>query len=137
MPKKIHTAPELTHAVDPDGRAVVGVSLSNRPKLAWLYLTDYVRITAEYGTPKWAVSGNGKGHLYVRFRPQGATDRKISVARLVAGDFVKTGVRYLDGNPLNLRNANLIHDKGRGGRPNRTSGWTALMIPATEGVTRG
>jgi len=125
---------ELTHASDPDGRDVVGVRLSNRSKVAWLYLTDYLRIIKQYGTPVWAVSGNGKGLFYVRFRAPGKSNNKLNVARLVAGDFEKTGVRYLDGNPLNLRNANLIHDKGRGGRPSRFSN---LMIPTSKGIGRG
>ncbi|MGC5778333.1 hypothetical protein [Methylobacterium sp. NFXW15] len=125
---------ELTHTTDPNGVAVVGVRLSNRAKVAWLYLSDYLRIIKQYGTPVWAVSGNGKGLLYVRFRAPGQSNNKLNVARLVAGDFEKTGVRYLDGNPLNLRNANLIHDKGRGGRPSRFSG---LMIPTGKGTARG
>lgn len=125
---------DLTHATDPDGRAVVGVRLSNRSKVAWLYLTDYLRIIKQYGTPVWAVSGNGRNLFYVRFRVAGEPNHKLTVARLVAGDFEKTGVRYLDGNPLNLRNVNLIHDKGRGGRPSR---FPSLMIPTGNGRTRG
>lgn len=129
---------ELTHSTDPDGRAVVGVRLSNRSKVAWLYLTDYLRITAEYGTPVWNASGNGSDRLYVRFRAPKQSGIRLNVARLVAGEWEKTGVRYRDGDRLNLRNTNLAHEPGRGGCPNNhKASLTGLMIPTGKEVAHG
>ncbi|EIZ83631.1 hypothetical protein WYO_3642 [Methylobacterium sp. GXF4] len=129
---------DLTHATDPNGREVVGVRLSNVPERAWLYRTDYERIIAQFGTPSWVLIGNGKGAFYVRFTQPGGIDRKATVARLVAGDFQRTGVRYVDKNPLNLRNANLRHTKGRGGRLNRRSPamFSTLKIPVGKALDR-
>ena len=138
MTMKTQIPHELTHAVDPDGKAVVGVGLSNRSKVAWLYLADYLRITAEYGTPVWAVSGNGGDRFYVRFRAPKGSERKLNVARLVAGDWEKTGVRYRDGDPLNLRSTNLAHEKGRGGCPNNHKvSLTGLLIPTGQEAVHG
>lgn len=124
---------DLAHATDPNGREVVGVRLSNSPERAWLYRADYERIIHRYGTVSWRLTPNGNGRTYVRFKQLGLNARNVSVAREVAGDFVRTGVRYIDGNPLNLRNANLRHDKGRGGRRNRHSPFPTASRPLAAG----
>ena len=128
---KPHT---LTHATDLDGREVVGVTLSNTTRTAWLYRADYERVVAEYGTPTWRLSDVGRGHLYVRFKKPGENSKNLSVSRLVAGDYERTGVFYRDGDPLNLRRTNLYHDDGGGRcrkRPTRRAyhPLAAFLIP--------
>lgn len=110
----------VIRSVDKDGRAVVGVRLSKSHQCAWLYEEDYERIVEEYGAPSWRLTPNGNGQAYVRFKQYGLNARNVTVARLVAGDFDRTGVKYKDGNPLNLRSENLYHGDGRGGCPQKS-----------------
>lgn len=110
---------DLIERTDPDGREVVGVRLSNRPETAWLHRADYDRIAREFGTPTWRLVHNGSGRAYVRFKEIGNNPRYITVSRLVAGDFERTGVRYRDRDPLNLRIGNLYHEDGGGRCPKR------------------
>lgn len=129
------TTHDLLTATDPDGRAVVGVALSNRPQRVWLYAADYERIMDRYGAPNWTLTGNGDGSLYVRFTRPGGKGRKVTVAREVAGDWERTGVRCRDADPLNLRRSNLYHVDGGGGRPKRTASMFATSRPQATGRT--
>ncbi|BAQ48143.1 hypothetical protein Maq22A_c26385 [Methylobacterium aquaticum] len=114
LPMTPHT---LIHITDADGREVVGVRLTNSDEAAWLYLSDYRRIVEDHGTPTWRLVKNGKGQSYVRFKQVDRSSRNVTVARLVAGDFERTGVRYRDCDALNLRSSNLYHVAGGGLRP--------------------
>lgn len=114
MPKIPHS---LVHATDARGRQIVGVRLTNADAPAWLDRADYERIVADFGTPTWRLTPNGKGQFYVRFKQPGRNNHSVSVARLVAGDFERTGVRYRDGDPLNLCGRNLYHADGGGRCP--------------------
>lgn len=97
----------VIHSRDDDGRAVVGVPLSNRPGLhAWLYAEDHETIVLEYGTASWFVNDNGDGRLYVRLRNTDS-HRNVMVSRLVVSDPAVSIVRYRDGDRLNLRRGNL------------------------------
>ncbi|MFY9291553.1 MAG: hypothetical protein WAP03_12775 [Methylorubrum rhodinum] len=97
----------VQHSRDDDGRAVVGVPLSNRPGLhAWLYTEDHETVVLEYGNASWFVNDNGDGRLYVRLRNTDS-HRNVMVSRLVVGDPAVSIVRYRDGDRLNLRRDNL------------------------------
>ncbi|SFG63202.1 hypothetical protein [Methylobacterium gossipiicola] len=109
----------IFHATDPSGVALIGVSLA-LGRTAWLYRSDFERIDALHPDGRWGVTHNSEGRIFVRIRPP-RTQRNIYVARLVAGDFERTVVRYRDGNSMNLRPTNLKHDNGGGGRPRRHS----------------
>ncbi len=129
MPKIPHS---LVHSTDTEGRQIVGVRLTNSREPAWLDRADYERIVANFGTPTWRLTTNGQGRLYVRFKQPGRNSRNVTVARLVAGDFERTGVRYRDGDPLNLRSRNLYHDDGGGRCPKtlRRSSASATFVTA-------
>lgn len=97
----------VQHSRDDDGRAVVGVPLSNRPGLyAWLYAEDHEIIVLEYGNASMFVNDNGDGRLYVRLRNTDS-HRNVMVSRLIVGDPAVSFVRYRDGDRLNLRRSNL------------------------------
>jgi hypothetical protein len=122
----------IVHATDPDGTPVVGVVLSKGQK-AWLTRADFERINALHPRARWSLNPNTGGRTFVRIRPPGS-QRNVYVARLVAGDFQRTVVRYHDGDTLNLRRKNLHHDSGAGGltRRRKLSGRAALRIPTDE-----
>jgi hypothetical protein len=106
----------ITPATDPDGRAVIGVRLSNAPdKTAWLYREDYERITAEH-PGSWSLVDARAAKSYVRVRKD---DYSVYIARLVAHAFERTAISYKDGDMLNLRSSNLCIGTGNGGRPKR------------------
>ncbi|MBK3396728.1 MULTISPECIES: hypothetical protein [Methylobacterium] len=127
----------LIHMTDADGREVVGVRLTNADEAAWLYLSDYRRIVEDHGTPTWRLVKNGKGQFYVRFKQVGRSSRNVTVARLVAGDFERTGVRYRDCNPFNLRSSNLYHVDGGGLRPKALHRSGGLRSVAGNGAELG
>src|SRR4051812_46703835 len=115
----------ITHTVE-NGREIVGGLLSNRPLAAWLDKVEFDKIVALYGTTTWHLASNGSGSSYVRFKNPNNTDRNVYVARLIAGDFERSGVKYRDGDRLNLRQSNLYHGDGRGRCPNRVQGRNPL-----------
>lgn len=97
----------VIHSRDDDGRAVVGVPISNRPgTYAWLYAADYDVILNDYGTTPWFVNDNGKGRLYVRLVSSDSR-ANVMVSRVVVNDPDVTMIRYRDGDRLNLRSWNL------------------------------
>lgn len=103
---------------DPDGRIVVGVLLPKSGQRAWIFQSDYDRIVATHGHAGWYLNSNNHGVSYVRLdHPQ--TRRTTTVARLVAGDFPRSAIRYRDGNRQNLRSNNLEMAHGAGGCPKR------------------
>lgn len=118
----------IIHATDPSGMPVVGVVLTS-DRTAWLYRPDFERIDALHPDGRWNINRNSEGRPFVRIRPPG-TQRNVYVARLIAGDFERTVVRYRDNDTLNLRLTNLHHDNGGGGRPRRSTlaGRAALRI---------
>lgn len=115
----------IIHATDPDGTPVVGVLLS-ADRAVWLRKQDFERIDALYPDARWGVTHNTEGRIYVRIRPP-ITQKNVYVARLIAGDFERTVVRYRDGDSLNLRPMNLFHDDGGGGCPRRRASATTSL----------
>lgn len=115
----------IIHATDPSGMPVVGVSLC-AGRTAWLYRPDFERIEALHPDGRWGVTHNTEGRVYVRIRPPG-TERNVYVARLIAGDFERTVVRYRDGDTMNLRLTNLRFDNGAGGVTRRKLGGRATL----------
>lgn len=116
----------VIHSRDDDGCAVVGVPISNRPHLtAWLYATDYERITSAHAAASWLVNDNGDGRLYVRLKDRERRNN-VMVSRLVLDDPTISIIRYRDGDRLNLRSRNLDAVKPNRGsiersRPSRLS----------------
>jgi hypothetical protein len=119
---------QVTFATDPDGKQIVGVTLSNRPVTAWLYVEDYARVLKLYPSSAWSLTGDSKGHTYVRVRGAGKSQPSIYIARLIAGDHERTAVQFKDGNSLNLRRNNLFHAPGGGKRRKTLRGRAALRI---------
>ena len=118
----------IVHATDPNGLPITGVVLSTG-QTAWMYTPDFEHIDALHPDGRWGINRNSEGRPFVRIRPPG-TERNVYVARLIAGDFERTVVRYRDGDSMNLRVTNLHHDNGGGGRPRRSTlaGRAALRI---------
>lgn len=103
---------ELTGCVDPDGRAVVGISLTNhRGKFCWMHATKYAEFLLEFGGPHPFYLNGFKGYLYVRCTPPGA-DKAINIAKWVVGKQPGTAITYADGDRCNLRRQNLIVNRG-------------------------
>lgn len=119
---------QVTFANDPDGQHVVGVTLSNRPVTAWLYVEDYARVLKLYPNANWSLTTNDKGRPYVRLRTGGKKSINVFIARLIAGDFERTAVQFKDGNSLNLRRNNLFHAPGGGKCRKTLRGRAALRI---------
>lgn len=123
---------DITQATDLDGRAVVGVRLSNAPgKTAWLYRDDYERIAAEY-PGSWSLVDARNPRSYVRVTKG---NRSIYVGRLVVRAPARTFIGFWDGDTLNLRSSNLTIGKGGGGIRKGT-GRRALFIPTIRGGAR-
>jgi hypothetical protein len=104
----------VLYTTDGDGRAVIGVPLTNHPGHAWLYAKEYDAIVAEFGQTPFYVNGNGHGNFYVRLRSRTTKNNKM-VSRLVTGEFERTFIRHRDGNRLNLRSTTLEIEPGAGG----------------------
>ena len=112
--------PDTTHIIDPDGREVVAVRLSNAPgKTASVYREDFARIVQTY-PGNWSLVDASKPISYVRVK--GKNGRSIYPARLVSEAPTGTAIGYFDDNPLNLRKGNLSYRTGAGGRPRRAWG---------------
>ncbi|MGX5733397.1 hypothetical protein [Bosea thiooxidans] len=95
---------ELTE--DARGLPLVRVQLAKAQAHAVLHLHDYERVQALTGNASWFLNSSGNGHRYVRvWHP--ATARNVMVARLILG-IEQGAIRHQDGDPLNLRRANLI-----------------------------
>lgn len=105
--------PQTIHTTDPDGRKVVGVLLSNRPLVAWLYLEDFERVAAQY-PGNWSLVNASKPTSYVRVK--GQNDRSVYIARLVANAPEGRAIIFYDSNTLNLRSRNLGFKSGSSSR---------------------
>jgi hypothetical protein len=87
-----------------NGKTIIGVMISNTPRVAWLDEADYLKIVATYGISSWFLNATGNGKAYVRFR-NGGNNR--TVARVILNGPMGAQVRLLDGDPYNLRRSNL------------------------------
>jgi hypothetical protein len=119
----------IIRVTDPTGWEVVGVRISNAPnKIAWVYREDYERIVAQY-PGKWTLSDTRPGHAgYVRVR--GRDTRSIYVARIVAHAPHRSAISFWDGDPLNIRGANISVGRGCGGVPKRKKVPHASLVSA-------
>lgn len=138
LPQHIETTmnpDNIIHVTDPTGWEVVSVRISNAPdKTAWLYREDYERIAAQY-PGAWTLSDVRPGHAgYVRVRSKDA--RSIYVARIVAHAPYRSAISFWDGDPLNLRGANISVGRGCGGVPKRKKVRPASLVTAP-GATAG
>src|SRR3954447_25843280 len=105
--------PNIITLTDPDGREAVGVLLSNRPLVAWIYREDLDRIAAQY-PGNWSLVDARQPTSYVRVRKDG---HSVYIGRLVAEAPAGTSIVFFDGNTLNLRKGNLGLTAVAGGRP--------------------
>lgn len=138
LPQHIETTmnpDNIIHVTDPTGWEVVGVRIANAPdKTAWLYREDYERIAAQY-PGAWTLSDTRPGHAgYVRVRSKDT--RSIYVARIVAHAPYRSAISFWDGDPLNLRGANISVGRGCGGVPKRKKVRPASLVTAP-GATAG
>jgi hypothetical protein len=94
-----------------DGGPLVGVAIANIPLLKGLVaqceLFDFNRLMDGRFSDQWWAHSNGHGHFYVRTTRLDAPSKTFNVARLIMRCPFGTRLRYLDGNPLNLRRSNL------------------------------
>lgn len=105
---------EPLHAADPDGRAIIGVPLSNAPeKVAWLYADDYEQFVKRYGVRSFHLN-KYQDYGYVKFQP-GDSRGPLTVASAIMGRPHRCAILYCDGDTLNLRRSNLTVSTGRAG----------------------
>jgi len=106
--------------LDERGRACLLVPLDREGRgLAIVEERDYLAVRAMGATGVWLANANTKrSRRYVRTSvptgPQTATN--VQVARLIVGAGPGTVVRYLNGNPLDLRRENLTWQRGQSKR---------------------
>lgn len=109
IPDDNSIAAHVTYGTDPDGRFIASVRVTSRATKAILYQEDYDRVVAQYGRHEWAAQNNDalKDTVFVSGPNAGG---KTDVARFLTGNVAGKVVRYVDGNPLNLRKSNLALD---------------------------
>lgn len=90
-----------------DGSRIAEVPLP-RGRTVVIDGADFDRLLEGGVSPAWFLNGNGKGLHYVRAQARRfGVPNLVQVARLITEPPPGCTVRYLDGNRLNLRRANL------------------------------
>lgn len=97
------------HFTDSEGTRLVRVPLGNSRQSAILNHSDFERIQAKGYTGGWYLNG-AEGCSYVRVYAGDHRGEQTTVARLITNAPRGQGVRYMDGNRLNLRRSNLYFD---------------------------
>jgi len=105
--QKQQAAPEFT--TDADGQLLVYVALANTDQRATLYAEDYQRLMNAGFSPFWSHTTDGQGSAYPMLNAytERGRNRLVTIARLLVEADAGKRVRYVDGNPLNLRTENL------------------------------
>ncbi len=108
--------PPYIYFLDPHGRPCYDVPLDKSgTRWATISKNDFIRLRGLGATGVWFLNGNGSGNEYVRTHlilgPSGP--RPVLVSRLILGVGKNEVVRYQNGDPLDLRPANLIAYKGK------------------------
>jgi hypothetical protein len=99
--------------VDPSGRPVVRVEMSNLPNVfATVDAADYDRLLAEGVSARWFINSNGKGTSYVRVSVNGVRGNLVLPARLILDAGRGEAVRYATPDRLDLRRSNISVVKG-------------------------
>ena len=75
--------------------------------LVTLDSVDWDALIAAGYSPRWQINRNSVGDPYVRVTRSRASGRAVTVSRLVMGAGPAQVVRFVDGNPFNLRRANM------------------------------
>lgn len=96
--------------LDQTGRGIVRVPLAKNMGTAVLDAADFDRLMALGLSPHWYLNGTTT-HRYVRVGLD-TRGNSVGVARLIVGLGSGRIVRYRDGDPTNLRQANLVIAKG-------------------------
>lgn len=99
---------------DADGVACLHVPLASGHGPATIEAADLPGVLAAGVTLAWNLNDNGSGRRYVRANQM--RGNTVMVARLIMGAGPEHEAHYRDGDPLNLRRANL-YLTGRRGRP--------------------
>jgi len=94
------------------GRPWMTVALSNSDKVAIIDVADYEKLVPLLGNRKWRLNGDGT-YTYVRSKLKNRT--LVTVARLILDNPWRASVRYVNGDPLDLRRSNLTVSYGGGG----------------------
>lgn len=113
-----------------EAKQTIKIYLRNAGRYATLYRADYQRVIAEVGGNVWFVGYNSERAVaYVRTWSDAEPRKMAMIARIVANAPARTAVRYLDGDPLNLRFDNLYVDMtgGSGGCKKRPKGSVNVM----------
>ena len=76
-------------------------------KAAQIELADFNALMGKGYSDQWWLHSNGRDSAYVRTTRAGDACKMVTVARLIIGGCDGTHIRYVDGNPLNLRRSNL------------------------------
>lgn len=115
--KGVRSAP--AQFTDEHGQECIRVSLDNRGRhFATINAHDYLAVLRAGVTGAWFMNDNGKGRSYVRAAvPTGiGTCTNVQIARIIIGAGPRTIVRYANGDPLDLRRANLSWQRGKAKR---------------------
>lgn len=98
-------APGNTHKhrfTDEAGNELASNALANGQGSAILDAADFDRLVADRHSTRWHLANNGSSTGYVR-----KSGRNRYIARILTGATSEQVVRYIDGDPRNLRRSNL------------------------------
>lgn len=96
-----------------DGRVLAQVPLANHDRAVVLDKADYDRALAALGDTAWRlVEVNGRAYVRAQDPRSG---NPVTVARLLLDEPQRAGIRYANGDPLDLRRSNLVITFGGGG----------------------
>lgn len=119
---------------DEHGTPCIRIALSNSPgTFAIIDQHSFTDLVSQGLTGPWFLNSNGTGRNYVRIAVPVEGRRSgtnLLVARLIIGAGPHTVVRYANGNPLDLRFANLAWRKGKSGRTDTETLAAALQLRA-------
>ena len=102
---------QTIRTTDKDGSAVVLVPL-RRGEIATLDAEDFDALKAVGFSDQWTFNSDSRGNAYVRVALNSVSGNLATVARLIMRPIGGSVVKYHDGNPLNLRRANLYLSGG-------------------------
>jgi len=113
--------PRTLRTVDPSGRPIVRVEMSNLPNVfATVDAADYDRLIAEGVSCRWFINSNGQGTSYVRVSINGVRGNLVLPARLILNAGRGEVVQYATPDRLDLRRSNISIVKGWAKRQSQT-----------------
>ncbi|MBO0904668.1 hypothetical protein [Jiella sonneratiae] len=112
-----HTRPSPQRCTDEQGTPIARVPVDARgDKWATLDARDFDRIIADGLSLTWHLNSDGKRRSYVKAHSRTASGGLVTVARVIMGAGPGEIVAYLTGDRLDLRQRNLIVERGKAKR---------------------